>query len=139
MAVAEFTQTPLDLPGCIALAALFTAAGGRAELEVRPGWREPLNLYTVIAMPPGSRKSAVFAAMTAPLLAAEQTLVERVRPVIVEAELARKIAQRDAERRANDAANARDPQARAEALASTADATTPPSPPSRPWSHRCRG
>ncbi len=68
MAVAEFTQTPLDLPGCLALAAMSTAAGGRAELEVRPGWREPLNLYTVVAMPPGSRKSAVFAAMIAPLL-----------------------------------------------------------------------
>jgi hypothetical protein len=41
LAVAEFTQTPLDLPGCLALAALSTADGGRAELEVRPGWREP--------------------------------------------------------------------------------------------------
>jgi replicative DNA helicase len=40
LAVAEFTQTPLDLPGCLALAALSTAAGGRAEIEVRPGWRD---------------------------------------------------------------------------------------------------
>lgn len=31
MAVAEFTQTPLDLSGCLALAALSAAAGGRAE------------------------------------------------------------------------------------------------------------
>ena len=55
-------------------------------------WREPLNLYTVIALPPGSRKSAVFAAMTAPILAAEQALIERTAPAIVEAEIAAKVA-----------------------------------------------
>ncbi|WP_425565882.1 DUF3987 domain-containing protein [Pseudonocardia ailaonensis] len=64
----------------LALAALSTAAGGRAEVEIRPGWREPCNLYTVVAMPPGSRKSAVFAAMTAPLLEAEAQLVELAPP-----------------------------------------------------------
>ncbi|SFO59111.1 Protein of unknown function [Pseudonocardia ammonioxydans] len=122
LAVAEFTQTPLDLPGCLALAALSTAAGGRAEVEVRPGWREPCNLYTVVAMPPGSRKSAVFAAMTAPLLEAEQQLVDQARPRIVEAELARKVAVKEAERRTIDAANMRDPAARAEALAAAANA-----------------
>ena len=55
-------QTPLDLPGCIALACLATAAGGRAVVEVRPGWREPTNLFTVVALPPGTRKSPSFAA-----------------------------------------------------------------------------
>jgi hypothetical protein len=123
LAVSEFTQTPLDLPGCLALAALSTAAGGRAEVEIRPGWREPCNLYTVVAMPPGSRKSAVFAAMTAPLLEAETQLVEQARPRIVEADLARKIAAKEAERRTVDASNLCDPAARAEALAAAADAT----------------
>ena len=62
-AIAEFTQTPPDLAGCVALAALSTAAGGRATVEIRPGWREPLNIFTAVAMPPGSHKSAVFAAI----------------------------------------------------------------------------
>ncbi|GAA4963061.1 YfjI family protein [Pseudonocardia tropica] len=123
MAVAEFTQTPLDLPGCLALAALSTAAGGRAEIEIRPGWREPLNLYTVVAMPPGSRKSAVFAAMTAPLLEAERQLIDQARPRIVEAELARKMAAKEAERRTIEATNVRDPAARAEALNAAAEYT----------------
>ncbi|MEV6932063.1 DUF3987 domain-containing protein [Dactylosporangium sp. NPDC051485] len=105
-AVAEFTQTPLDLPGSIALAALSTAAGGRAEVEVRGSWREPTNLFTVVVLPPGSRKSAVFSAMTGPLLGAERALVERTKPVIVEAELAAKVAGKAAERAANAAANA---------------------------------
>jgi hypothetical protein len=73
-------------------------------------------------MPPGSRKSAVFAAMTAPLLEAEQQLVEQARPRIIEADLVRKVAQRESERRSVDAANMRDPAARAEALSAAADA-----------------
>jgi hypothetical protein len=121
-AVAEFTQTPPDLAGCIALAALSTAAGGRAIVEIRPGWREPLNIFTAVAMPPGSRKSAVFAAMTAPLLEAERQLVDRTRPQLIEADLARRTAQRDAERYATNAANSTNPQARAEALAMATDA-----------------
>jgi hypothetical protein len=90
-AVAEFTQTPPDLAGCIALAALSTAAGGRTEVEVRGSWREPVNLFTVVVLPPGSRKSAVFTALIRPLLAAESALIERTRPAIVEAELALRV------------------------------------------------
>jgi hypothetical protein len=129
--VAEFTQTPIDLPGCIALAAISTAAGGRAEVEVRGSWREPTNLFTVVVLPPGSRKSAVFAAMTSPLLAAEQDLVERTRPQIVEAELSARVAGKAAEKAANAAANAdasgRDTLlADATAAAMNADAITVP-------------
>lgn len=115
-AVAEFTQTPTDLAGCIALAALSSAAGGRAEVEIRGGWREPCNLFTVVVLPPGSRKSAVFATMTGPLLAAERVLIERAKPAIVEAELAHRVAGKAAERAANSAANA-DPAARNTLLA----------------------
>src|SRR6266700_1433878 len=68
-AVAEATQTPSDLAGCLALACVATAAGGRVVVEVRPGWREPTNLFTVVALPPGARKSTVFTTMTASLLA----------------------------------------------------------------------
>ncbi|MCN0152583.1 DUF3987 domain-containing protein [Salinispora arenicola] len=129
--VAEFTQTPVDLAGCIALAALSTAAGGRAEVEVRGSWREPANLFTVVVLPPGSRKSAVFAAMTGPLLAAEKVLVERTKPAIVEAELAARVAGKAAEKAAIAAANAdasgRDTLlAEATDAAMTADAVTVP-------------
>jgi len=105
-AVTEFTQTPVDLPGCIGLACLSTAAGGRAEIEVRGSWREPTNLFTVVVLPPGSRKSAVFAAMVAPILDAERRLVEQTKPVIVEAELSARVAGKAAERAALAAAAA---------------------------------
>ena len=134
-AVTEFTQTPPDLAGCIALAALSTAAGGCAEVEVRGSWREPANLFTVVVLPPGSRKSAVFAALIRPLLAAEATLIKRTKPAIVEADLALRVAAKAADRAANAAAAASDPAARdrlladAAAAAMTAEAiTVPPLP-----------
>jgi hypothetical protein len=73
-AVAEATQTPADLAGCVALACLATAAGGRVIVNVEHDWIEPLNLYVAVALPPASRKSAVFKTMTTPLYTAEETL-----------------------------------------------------------------
>ncbi|MEV1011688.1 YfjI family protein [Streptomyces sp. NPDC049881] len=105
-AVAEETQTPVDLAGCLALAALSTAAGGRAVVSVRGRWREPVNLYTAVALPPGNRKSAVFGLMTDPLLAAERALVETSGPARAEAETTAKLAKAAADKAAAKAANA---------------------------------
>ena len=37
-----------------------TPQAKKFEVEVRTGWRETLNIFTVTALPPGNRKSAVF-------------------------------------------------------------------------------
>lgn len=86
-ALAEFTQTPPDLAGCVALAAISTAAGGRAVVEVRAGWREPVNIFTAVALPPGSRKSSVFSALVRPLLLAEAALQENAAPFRAKADI----------------------------------------------------
>lgn len=91
--VAEATQTPPDLPGCVALSALSTAAGGRAIARVRPGWDEPVNIYTVVSLPPASRKTPVFRAMTQPIVNAEHELAEQARPAIEQARLERMTAE----------------------------------------------
>ncbi|MBB2909144.1 hypothetical protein FHS43_000390 [Streptosporangium becharense] len=106
-ALATETQTPPDLPGCIALAAISTAAGGRALVTVRGTWAEPVNIYTVVAMPPGSRKSPVFRAIVGPLLAAEKLLQEQIKPQITEARIAQKVAQEAAEKATHKATTAR--------------------------------
>lgn len=97
-AVAESTQTPPDLAGVVYLGVLAAAAGGRTEVEVQPGWREPVNLYAAPAMPPGSRKSAVFREMTTPLLDAERALQESARAEVSESVIALEIAQEQARR-----------------------------------------
>ncbi|GGY53914.1 hypothetical protein GCM10010363_38900 [Streptomyces omiyaensis] len=104
--VAEETQTPVDLAGCLALAVVGTAAGGRLTVSVRGQWSEPVNLYTAVALPPGNRKSAVFGLMTKPLLAAEKSLIELTAPHRAEAAAAARISKAAAERAEKLAANA---------------------------------
>jgi replicative DNA helicase len=134
-AVAEATQTPPDLAGCLALACLATAAGGRAVIEVRPSWTEPTNLFAVVAMPPGSRKSAVFAAMTAPLLAAERAMQENSAPARARAEIEAKAARARANATATVAESAYGTEhsdkalAEAEAAAMAANELTVPAVP----------
>ncbi len=67
-AVATATQTPPDLAAFLAIGAESTAVGGKVEIEGGPGYTEPLNLFVVVALPPGNRKSAVFAEASAPIL-----------------------------------------------------------------------
>ena len=107
-AVADETQTPMDLAASVALATLATACGGKARVLVRPelSWSEPVNLWTVTALPPGTRKSPVFNSITAPLLAAEEVLRDAAVPRIIEARLTRQIAEQRAERAATAAAKA---------------------------------
>jgi replicative DNA helicase len=105
--LAEQTQTPHDLAGCLALAVLAVAAGGKVWVQAR-GWREPTNLFTVIALGPGNRKSEVFAAMTGPIRVAEAALREAAQPLISEISIQRRVAEADLEKAEKAAINAID-------------------------------
>jgi replicative DNA helicase len=123
-AVAEATQTPADLAGSVALACLSTAAGGKVLVQVTRSWLEQVNLYTVTALPPGSRKSPVFRAMTSPLSDAEEALREVAAERRVETELAARIAVARAEDLARKAerATANPQEALADATAAAKEA-----------------
>ncbi|WP_406273676.1 YfjI family protein [Streptomyces sp. NBC_00191] len=105
-AVAEETQTPVDLAGSIALSVIATATGGRAVVQVRGNWREPTNLYVVVALPPANRKSAVFALLSDPLFEAEKQLKTVRQPAIVEAQMTARLAREAADKAAAKAASA---------------------------------
>jgi hypothetical protein len=133
-AVAEATQTDPGMAGTLLLGALAAAAGGHAEVEVRAGWREPVNLYVVAAAAPGTRKSAVFRALMDPLRAAERTLVDTISSSLLEATVQRDAARLAAEK-ASRRAGAADPAQRDDRLAdaitaqASADAITVPTVP----------
>jgi len=76
-AEAESTQTPADLPGLLALAVCSSLLARRVEVEPRPGWREPVNIYIAILLDPGNRKSAVFREAIAPLEELEKHLAQQ--------------------------------------------------------------
>jgi hypothetical protein len=102
--LARATQTPPDLPAVMVLGALAAAAGGRAVIEPRPGWREPSNLFIGVALPPGNRKSAVAQAVTAPLHAAEKSELDRMSAEIINATTDKQIAEGRARQAATQAA-----------------------------------
>ncbi len=106
--LSEVSQTPPDMAGCLALAVLGVAAGGKVWVQ-GPAWTEPTNLFTLVVLPPGNRKSEVFKHMTAPIRAAEAMLVEQAKPVIAEAAIARRVAEAHAEKTEKAAASAADP------------------------------
>ncbi|MFG1999716.1 DUF3987 domain-containing protein [Spirillospora sp. NPDC048911] len=114
--LAEQTQTPNDLAGCLALTVLAVAAGGKVWVQAR-GWREPTNLFAVVALGPGNRKSEVFAAMTAPIRAAETALREQAQPLITDIALQRRVAEADMEKAEKAAINAIDAIVREQHLA----------------------
>jgi replicative DNA helicase len=105
-AVSEATQTDPAMPATSALSALSTCTGGHAVIEIRPGWCEPLNLYTVAIAEPGERKSAVQSFMVSPIYAAEESLAAANRAARIEAETGKQVATRNADRLRTSAASA---------------------------------
>lgn len=85
-AVVAFAEVPADLPGWIGLSAIAAAVARKTRVLVRPGYAEPLNIFMAAAMPPGERKSWVFAEATRPLVDYERELLERLGPEIAEAQ-----------------------------------------------------
>jgi hypothetical protein len=86
-AVATAVQVPVDMPGVLTLGALSAGCGSRFEVQVTEGYVEPSNLYLVVAMDPGNRKSAAISRMIAPIEAYERQVREE-RKVAVAAERA---------------------------------------------------
>ena len=59
LAVAESTQTPVDMSASAALAILALCEQGKFRIRGKADWTEPLNLFVVIVAEPSERKSAV--------------------------------------------------------------------------------
>lgn len=66
-ALSKAMETPAALATMITLGTLSTAANCKFQVQAQEGWKEPLNLFTLIALPPGSRKSPVFSNCLAPI------------------------------------------------------------------------
>jgi replicative DNA helicase len=135
-AVATATQTPPDLAGMLALAVLATVAAGAVEVQPRPGWQEPLCLFIAVGMDAGTRKSSVFAALTRPIADFERDQAAAALPGITETAVLRRIADQAAahtEAAAGKAPASQQEEARAEAIARAAEASSLVVPPVPRW------
>lgn len=66
-AVAESTQTPVDMAGTVSLSMLSVCLQGKYRIRGKRDWLEPLNTYVLVAAPPSERKSAVLHMMLEPV------------------------------------------------------------------------
>ncbi len=66
-AVAESTQTPVDMAGTSVLALLAVCLQGKYVIQGKDDWAEPLNLFANVIAEPSERKSAVLHAIAIPL------------------------------------------------------------------------
>lgn len=82
IAEATATQTPTDLPAILALAVLATVCQKKVTVQVNTSWSEPVNLYCIVSLPPGNRKSAVFSSMVQPLAAWEKNKMQHAKEAI---------------------------------------------------------
>jgi len=94
--VAQATQTPVEMPALFALSAIAATVQAKAEIQVRPGWLEPLCVYSAVVMEPGERKTPVGRHIFAPLVDwehehAESTYRERQRTADLEEMLSKQI------------------------------------------------
>jgi hypothetical protein len=110
------------MPGVLTLGALSAACGSRFVVQVTEGYTEPVNLYLVVAMDPGNRKSAAVSRMITPIEAYERELREE-RKVAVAAERAEYDAfAKRLEKIKRDVADAEEGDERVAALASVREA-----------------
>jgi replicative DNA helicase len=80
--VAESTQTPIDAPAMAAISVLSTALAKKYYVCLTPEWKESLNTYGLLALPPGNRKSSVFKALQEPITVFEKEEHERLKPEV---------------------------------------------------------
>jgi hypothetical protein len=81
-ALAENTQTSIDMSAVIALGILAVCAGRHYRIEGNTNYYEPLNLYILLVAEPGERKSSIMQNITKFLFEYEQAENERLKPQI---------------------------------------------------------
>lgn len=93
LALSTATQTPPAMATVLSLSALASCVQGKFEVGLSStGYSEPLCVWFVVALPPGSRKTEVLKTITKPLRLWEKQEALRMKPEIDKASSARTIA-----------------------------------------------
>lgn len=104
------TQTPPDMAGLLALAAVSVAVAKHVRVDVRSQWIEPVNIYVLVISPPGTRKSSIFSEVNRPLVAFERSEACRMAPEIEARATDRQILERTREHAIKKASTSKNPE-----------------------------
>ena len=84
-AQAERLQVPPDWPALFGLAGVAMAAQGSVEVEIVPGWAEPVGIYLAVGGEVAGGKTPAMEAALAPIREWEAELVAAARPFVARA------------------------------------------------------
>lgn len=87
LAVAESTQTSVDMAAIEALGVVSLCSQGKYFVRGNADWSEPLNTYTVVVLSPAERKSSVLSMMIRPVELFEMAENTRHGPEIVKSQM----------------------------------------------------
>lgn len=87
LAVAESTQTSVDMAAVEALGVVSLCSQGKYFIRGNADWAEPLNIYTVVILPPAERKSSVLSMMIRPVEEYEKEENSRRNAEIIESQM----------------------------------------------------
>ena len=87
LAVAESTQTSVDMAAVEALGVVSLCSQGKYFIRGNADWAEPLNTYTVVILPPAERKSSVLSMMIRPVEEYEKEENSRRNAGIIESQM----------------------------------------------------
>lgn len=73
-------QVPTGMVATICLSSIAACVAKKGSVRITPSWKESLNLYTVVACPPSSRKTPTFKAVTEPIFEFEERLIAEEKP-----------------------------------------------------------
>lgn len=105
-ALAEATESPQALAVMAVLGVLSACLTQYLVIQPKEGWEEPVNIYTLIALPPANNKSLVLNQATAPLILWEKEQAQILGPEIKKQKSERKTQERIIETRRAVAAKA---------------------------------
>jgi hypothetical protein len=91
MAVAQCLEVKPELPAMMALAVVATACQKKCEIQIEPGYSEPLNIWTTAPLDSGSRKSAVLKKVMRPIVKWEAEQKKAMANAIKKAQLKREL------------------------------------------------
>jgi len=112
-AISDNAQTPTGMAVLMVLSVLSTCLQKRFEVSpYKDDYRETLSLWTVTAMPPASRKTAITTALTAPLDKWEREQSERMKDQLSESETKRIVNSKIIDRLQTEVSKENDPDER---------------------------
>lgn len=114
--LADATQTPRELSAVNVLGVVALAVQHKLIVRVKYDYHEGVNLYALVASEPGERKSAIVSACKAPLVEWEAQQERQALAAIQEAVSHRKTLEKAIERARTKVANAKDADARKQAM-----------------------